>query len=358
MRPELLIKIKELVNEGAIVLGPRPNRSPSLRNYPAADKVVRSVADTLWGNIDGTAVKVYRYGKGMVMDGMDMQRALNLTGIAVDVDFPRQDDSTLFIHRSTDSADIYFIANQAHRDISVEPSFRLTGRQPELWDPLTGVIRRLPAFKQQQGRTVVPLRLSSLQSVFIVFRKKATAAVSEDPGRNFPQPQLLTEINTPWTVVFDTARWGPARPVVFDTLVDWTLRPEREIKYYSGTAVYHNSFTCVRPQDGQRVFLYLGSVIAMAKVKVNGKDVGGVWTPPYRIDITDAVKTGKNELSIKVVNTWVNRLIGDSQLPVQQRKTWTSLPMYSSDSPLQASGLWGPVHIISINYGTHWSCRW
>lgn len=349
VRPELLAKIKALVNAGAVVLGPKPNRSPSLQNYPSADGQVQKMAAELWGDIDGTAVKMHKYGKGMVLNGMTLQQALD--AIKVIPDFKTSGtDSALFIHRTLPGGEIYFVSNQTEKTITINPEFRVTGKSPELWDATTGSVRDLPSFTQNGSVTSVPLKLEPLESAFVVFRKNANNTSSNSITKNFPSPVSTNEISGPWQVSFDTTMRGPEKPIIFNALSDWTQHEEEAIKHYSGTAVYRNTFKGGKLQKDQRLYLDLGSVIAMAKIKVNGKDVGGVWTAPYQVDITDAVISGENKLEISVVNNWMNRLIGDLKLPEEDRKTWTSLNPYTGDSPLQPSGLLGPVVLKVITY--------
>lgn len=347
IRPELLAKIKELVAQGANILGPAPERSPSLANFPEADADVKRMAAELWGNVNGTTIKSGTLGKGTVMSGMDMQTALNALNIIPDFK-SNTADPILFIHRSAPQAEIYFLSNQTEKQVSFAPAFRSVAMQPELWDPVTGSTRVLSELSANGSSTTVPLTLEPLQSVFIVFRKPVVA--NNSGAVNFPEARLLEEINTPWKVTFDPKMRGPEKPVIFDTLVDWTMRPEESIRYYSGTAVYSNTFRATRPGKGERIYLNFSDVKVMAKVKVNGIDVGGVWTAPWRVDITDAVVGGLNNLEISVVNTWVNRLIGDSKLPVEQRKTWTNNNPYKSDSKLVPSGLTGTVVVKSVKY--------
>ena len=277
-----------------------------------------------------------------------MQQALDLANVVPDCKF--NTDSALFIHRKIADGDIYFISNQRDKDIDLEPAFRVHGKMPELWDPVTGTARDLPSYKQTGEVTTVPLKLAPYQSAFIVFRKDTPVGTITDQALNFPQQKVISEINTPWKVTFDPQRWGPAKPVAFDKLIDWTLSTNDSIKYYSGSAEYHNTFKSDKVENGQHIMLDLGTVKAMAKVKINGVEVGGVWTAPYQLDITNALKPGVNTLDINVVNTWVNRLIHDSGLPANQRKTWTSINPYSASSPLEPSGLTGPVTVKSVFY--------
>lgn len=345
IRPELLLKIKELVNQGAVVVGPEPKYSPSLQNYPLADQKVRQLARELWGKVDGIKLKSAKVGKGMIFSGTDLQQALDLMKVIPDCKL-NLNDPALFIHRTLADGDLYMISNQSDKIIDISPEFRVSGRTPELWDATTGKVRRLPAFRMSGTTTVVPLKMEAFESQFIVFRQNAGKPVSFNTADNFPEGKVLAEINGPWAVTFDPENRGPRHPVVFNSLSDWTLSINDSIKYYSGTAIYHISFNLEQITSGQKTELQLGRLTAMAKVKVNGIAMGGVWTAPWKVDISAAVKTGVNELEISVVNNWMNRLIGDRKIPVNQRPTWSPVIPYHADSPLQPSGLLGPVRVI------------
>jgi hypothetical protein len=342
MRPRLLAKIKELVSNGAVILGPRPDRSPGLAQFPNADQDVRQMAAELWANIDGGQVKMHQYGKGMVMDGMSMQQALDQLKVIPDFSSPGN-DSILFIHRAMQDGEIYFLSNQTRKQVVINPDFRVKNLDPEVWDPVSGSIRSLPVFTHKDGTVSVPLQLEPLESLFIIFSKKADSV--DGPGNtvNFPEPVSINQVTGDWQVVFDTAMRGPVQPVTFHQLTDWTQHENENIRYYSGTAVYMNTFKSDKPAGNHKLFLDLTAVTAMAKIRINGKEVGGVWTAPYQVDITDAVVSGENKLEIEVVNNWMNRLVGDLNLPKEKRKTWTSINPYKADSPLQPSGLFGPV---------------
>ncbi|MDO9152699.1 MAG: glycosyl hydrolase [Paludibacter sp.] len=349
MRPELLAKIKQLVNDGAIVLGPAPMRSPSLQNQPMADQQVQAMAKELWGNMDGVNITSRKVGKGMIMSGLDMKQAFALINCVPDCKLP-EDNTIHYCHRTTKNGEVYFVTNQTNENKLVTPEFRVKGLQPELWEATTGSIRTLPAFTQNENTTAVPLKLASNESVFIVFRNTVDKSAVTTLEANYPTPVLLNDFPTPWTIQFDNSQRGPVKPVIFETLTDWTTSTNDSIKYYSGTATYSQQFKMKKVANGPRVMISLGAVTAMAKIYINGVYAGGLWTAPYELDITTFVKKGNNELKIEVVNNWMNRLIGDMKLPAEQRKTWCPVNPYTAESPLQASGLFGPVSISAVKY--------
>ena len=361
MRPGLLAKIKQLVADGGVILGPRPERSPSYENYPHADEHVRDMAGQLWGDVDGVQTRSARFGKGLVLNGMDMAEALAtvhcLPDCALGADLP-----VVYCHRRLPDADIYFLANQSSEKVAFSPVFRVSGRQPELWNPATGTCRTLNVYEENGETTAVPLELEPLESAFVVFKtvKDATdmatathAEMAEATGgsgsTNYPEPQTVAVLSGPWTLTFDSAQRGPATPVVTGTLFDWSTSEDDAVRYYSGKVIYQTEFDLPEPAASS-LFINLGDVMVMAKVKVNGKEVGGVWTAPYRLDISDAVQTGNNRIEVSVVNTWMNRLIGDCALAPEERPTWSPCNPWNVSSPLQKSGLLGPVSIEAIDY--------
>jgi hypothetical protein len=349
MRPELLEKIRDLVLQGAVILGPAPKYSPSLQNYPEADQKVQKLAKELWGEVDGINVKSAKAGEGIVLSGMEMQEAFDMIGVVPDCKFA-SDDPALFIHRTISDGEIYFISNQSDTTITIHPEFRVSGKSPELWSAVYGTTRDLPAYTQNGETTVVPLKLEAYESQFIVFRKKNGKPTSSDLNDNFPDGKVVADLSHNWMVTFEHSKTkrGPVNPVEFSTLSDWTQSTNDSIKYYSGTAVYKTSVKLAETPSDKKLFLNMGELTAMAKVKVNGTDVGGVWTAPWQLEITSAVISGNNEVEISVVNNWMNRLIGDQQLPADQRPTWSPVIPYNAGSPLQPSGLFGPVNITEI----------
>lgn len=341
MRPEVLAKIKQLVADGAVVLGPAPTRSPSLQNQPAADELVKTMAKELWGTVDGVNVTFTQFGKGMIFNGVTLEEVFSKIGCIQDCKIP--DNVPInFGHRKMDKTDIYFVTNQSKDAQKTELTFRIKGMQPELFNPINGTIRKLTEFTSNSETTLVPVTLQRYESAFIVFREKGKPVKGT---KNFPEPVKINALKTTWDVNFHGMLTNPA-PVHLDKLYDLAASPNDSIKYFSGNLIYKTTFE-LDPASAKRedVYLDLGEVNNMAKVWVNDQYAGGVWTPPYRVNISAALKQGSNTLRIDVVNTWVNRMIGDQSLPKEKRETWAGMNPYHPDSPLQNSGLTGPVQL-------------
>ena len=412
MTPALLRKIRDLVAAGATVVGPRPRKSPSLSGFPACDAEVKSMADALWGDCDGEGVTEHAYGQGRVVWVRGTKTALPgaespgskpsdkttwdvgapplsepeqygdfavvadvLERMAVPPDFS-SDVPLRYTHRRDGEAEIYFVANPQDQALEANVTFRVRGKYPELWDAVTGEIRVLSQFTTKDGLTSVPLRFEPHQSFFLVFRRPAGKA--ESPARsNFSDLAEVSVLNGPWEVSFDP-KWGGPDKIILENLDDWSLRPETGIKYYSGTAVYRKTFDLPKfatalgkaPAGRARVWLGLGIVKNIARVRLNEHELGVVWCAPWRVDVTAALKPNGNALEIQVANLWPNRLIGDEQEPADaeygrggnlirwpewltkgeprpspRRLTFATWKHFTKDSPLLPSGLLGPVSI-------------
>ncbi len=174
MTPETARKIKELVSAGATIFGPKPLKSPSLHGYPDCDREVKSIADEVWGGVDGASVREHSYGKGRVLWGGKTKEILPAAGISADCELTSKNPgSMLWIHRATEDTDFYFISNQRYQTQDFTIAFHITGKQPEFWDPQTGKVTAAPIWHEEGGRTIVSVPLASAGSVFVVFRQPA-----------------------------------------------------------------------------------------------------------------------------------------------------------------------------------------
>jgi hypothetical protein len=380
MTPELLTKIETLVKDGAVVVGTPPLKSPSLVNYPDCDSIVHIKARNMWGCLDvPTTISEISFGKGKIYWGGELSehadnelyphydtKAKLLKQMGVAEDFA-SDSSLRYTHRKTEQLDIYFVSNKSDQIFTAKCLLNIAEGVPELWDPVTGETCQLSEFSRENGKTVIPLKFDAYQSFFIVFDSLGIAVSQKlSDLKNFPEMAVIKDIDGAWDVSFDP-KWGGPEKVTFEKLEDWTTRPEKGINFYSGIATYSKSFE-ITESTQSRLFLNLGEVHCMARVRVNGREVGTVWTAPWQTEITDAVKEGKNQLEIEVVNLWANRLIGDEQFPddgIKDRKwpdwllegkprssgrfTFCTFKFYDANSPLQKSGLIGPVKILGVN---------
>jgi len=389
MNLQVLQKIKELVTAGGTVVGPKPTQSNGLTNYPIKDQQVKQLADLLWGNCDGKNVFEHRYGNGKIIWGRSLREILLARGIGPDFQYTSGKEAADldFIHRRTPEADIYFIRNRKMRREFVNAHFRVSARAPELWLPDTGTILQQPVYEQTPEGIRVPLQLSPSGSLFVVFRKPVSQPhlVSLDPGINatkvterevritafengsykmktsdgrtikFEIDQIASalQLTGPWNVYFPAA-WGAPDSATFAELKSWTEHENPGIRNFSGTACYKTEFVIPRQwfKKGRKIYLDLGKLWALGEVTLNGRSLGIVWKPPYRIEITKAARADQNKLEIEITNTWANRLVGDAKLPPDQRYCRTNITFSGTpgkpwkDIPLRQSGLLGPVELV------------
>jgi hypothetical protein len=385
----VLRKIEELVKTGGTVVGPKPIKSNGLTNYPTGDQQVKKLADLLWGNCDGKNVLEHQYGNGKIIWGRSLREILLARGIGPDFYYTSGKEAADldFIHRRTPEADIYFVRNKKMQRESVNTSFRTFNKAPELWFPDTGTIVEQPVYEQTPEGIRIPLQLAPMGSLFVVFRKSVSLPhlVSLDPRINVTtvtdkQIRVTTfengsykmktsdgrtikfEINQipsalqltgSWEVYFP-AGWGAPDSAIFRELKSWTEHENPGIRCFSGTARYETKFEV--PQGwfgkGRKLYLDLGQLWAVGEVILNSQSLGIVWKPPYRIEITEAARAGQNRLEIQIANTWANRLVGDAQLPPDQRYCRTNITFSGTpgkawkEIPLRQSGLLGPVELV------------
>ncbi len=316
----VLRKLDGLVAAGGLVIGERPEGSPTLSGGAAADVEWKALADKLWsGSIRAGSVKpalAQRAPPAVIGQGADL----------------------VWTRRVLDDGEIYFLANTSNRPLDVAPSFRIAGKAAELWRADTGEGAPTP-FVQRDGRTEVPLKLAPYDAVFVVFRAPAGSSPVAAPTT----PTVLKRLEGPWTVRFEPG-WGAPASATFDTLISWTRSADPGVRYYSGAATYEKILDIPRAwlKGKGRLSLDLGAVHEFATVTLNGQALPVQWKPPYAVDVTEALKPGRNALSIRVVNFWANRMIGDLQ-PGARRLTFAPIQPFKADDPLSPSGLIGPV---------------
>ena len=345
MRPALVEKLKTLVADGAAILGPAPTASPSMQNYPACDEQVRTVARELWQLDEHGNRKTetrFGFGRGRVFDGVTAQAALDALQTPADV--TGLDATLLWTHRAGPGFDLYFLSNQAKTPRTVTASFRVSGRQPEVWNAVDATRRDLPNFTEKDGRTDVPLTFGPNESLFVVFAKPASAA--KTLVDNFPKPNDRLTVEGPWAVSFDPTDGAP-KSITFDRLTDWTKRPEPAIRGYSGKATYAIKFDAPASVAKDLTLLNLGPIDGIARVRLNGTDVGTVWCAPWNVDVSNALKPGENALEVDVTNNWVNQLLAEKDKPKAKRAIYTFISPNLSTVKPQPSGLIGPVVLQS-----------
>jgi hypothetical protein len=353
MSPEVAAKLLQMVNEGATLLvNEKFNHTFGLQNAVENDKKTLAIIDEIYKGkpttINDGKIKMWNLGKGHVIEGPYLAESFSEIGIEKDI--IAKDSGNLqakdiaWTHRSGNGFDIYFISNQQSNQRIINLSLRVQGRIPEIWDPLTSEISVANEWKIENARTQLPIRLDPNGSVFVILKHETTDK-SANKGKNWVEFKSDLTLDGSWQVSFDSKSGGPANPVFFDHLEDWSKHSDSSIRYYSGTATYNKTFSWNKTPTQHHVWLNLGEIANIAEVKVNNIPCGVTWTAPYRVDIIRALKQGENQLNIEITNTWANRLIGDQSLSEAKRITWTTAPYRLEGKPLLKAGLLGPVRL-------------
>lgn len=343
-----LEKVDELLKQGANAIGPKPERLVSLQGGAAAQAGFKQLADRLWGDAPGASGE-RGAGSGTLAWGVTAREFLTGRGVPPDCAWTGADDGAAFdyIHYALDGGDVYFVCNQSETPQSAQFEFRVTGKRPELWDPVTGGVRPLDAFTQSEATTAVPLDFGPYGSCFIVFRESIPPDARGTAETNRPAERILPALEGPWRVTFDEV-WGAPAQAVFDELISWTDRTEPGLRHYSGKGTYEKRFNLEELPEGETVYIELGDVrdTGIAKVSLNGREAGIAWTPPFRADVTGMLRQGENQLRIEVINSWRNRLVGDRGLSRDERYTQTNIAIRDGWE-LLPSGLLGPVRLVA-----------
>jgi hypothetical protein len=381
----VLRRVGEWVDAGATVSGRRPLRSNSLKGYPDSDREVRELAIKIWGACDGETVKSANYGKGRVFWNVPLDKVLEEMKIAPDFTVENLENKHReidHIHRETENEDIYLVANTTLEHQSAICRFRVAaGRVPSFWQAEDGSVKPCHVYASGDGFVRLPIELPPASSVFVVFREderadhlvrldqtggaievtamdaKTITAVAHLSGsyayRTAKGHAGAIKVDVPADIIIDGS-WklvfppdsGAPREVTMDTLIDWTMSPNPEVRYFSGTATYQKTFTLPDMSAEGCVTLDLGAIREVAAVRVNGKDAGILWKQPFRAEIGHLLEKGENHLEIVVTNLWNNRIVGDLQPDSKQAFTRTNIKSkFSAKSPLLPSGLIGPVKL-------------
>jgi hypothetical protein len=331
MTVAVLKQLLVLANNGVKIIGQRPYASPSLTDDNAE---FEKLVDQLWSKANLGRV---------VFDTRHLQHGLTVAGIESDFEANGAADSQIFfVHRSLEAKDIYFYTNRLNRVEPISFAFRSKGKKPMLWDAQSGKTHEL-GYRIEGEYTVIDRELRPFESAYIVFDED-TSTKSFSPTARHQMP--VAQYDSNWQVSFVPKNAAKTFERVL-SVGDWSNSSDMDIKYFSGTADYQRviNLPASSIDDSHALYLDLGEVREMAEVSINGKTVDLLWKPPYRVNIKPYVNVGENQLSVKVTNLWVNRLIGDVQ-PGVVRTTAKPIAAYSPDAPLRVSGLMGPVRIV------------
>ncbi len=353
MTTALLKKVLDLTKTGATIIGAPAGDSPGLSDEIKNGGTLRAdLFKQLWG--DSPENQGERpIGKGRIIWGKDFANILSNDKLIPDFSYTSSAGLLInFIHRYTETDEIYFVANGTQNAGWANCRFRIGGMVPEFYQPYDGTIEPCTEYKTIGGYLEIPVWLDQAGSVFVVFHKSTGKIPAELSAKPLATEVTVLQVTGPWQLTFPKG-WGAPEKIEFPKLISYTEHPDDGIKYFSGTAEYRAEISIPEKFTGKgnRYWLDLGQVEVIAEVRINGKDIGTFWKPPFKIDVTSAIKSGNNTIQIAVTNLWPNRLIGDEQYPANdpRRLTHTTFRAWGKDESLLPSGLLGPVSLKIFN---------
>lgn len=380
---------------GGTLVGLRPLRPQGV--IAEADAQQFAAIAGLWRDCELSTSHHIKVAAGQLFCTTNAREALQSLRIQPDVESPST--ALDYVHRriaaasgDTKNIDIYFIRNTQPLPLQTSVTLRIDGRQPELFNAVTGEISStLLYIATPDARTILPLTLEPYGSVFVLFRHPAAqhvAALSQngkllfdDKTNTLPADLTLTAngLRTPapgtydlryadgstrqilsgrpaaaitlphtWTLTFPP-NWGAPPSVKLDALKSWSGSADPGMRYFSGTATYRTTLSLTAAQIKQaELWLALGEVHEVAGVRINGRPARILWKQPWSLRVDTLLHPGRNLVEIDVTNLWPNRLIGDAQSATGKHYTWTNIRSYKKDSALLPSGLIGPVTLTPL----------
>ncbi len=351
MELKTLQKVEQLVKEGAWIIGQKPEKGYSLANK-SQDAEIKQLADKIWGACNGKEIKKSVYGKGKICWNIPLKEVLEEKGIIPDFQYAGTEKGIDYIHRNVDGIDIYFVSNQNNEKITINAQFRVENKIPERWNAVTGEISDIKAFTSEKNLTNVSFTLEPHGSCFIVFDIKGTGN-GENSLVKTSETKNTINLNTGWKGHF-TDPWGKNFSEDFETLTSFTNSENEKVKFFSGVATLKKSFKLSKKEiKGEKLLLTFEQPHDVAHFHLNDKDLGIVWTQPYKIDITQFVQEGENQLKIEVANNWANILCGEARKPENERRYHTNISKLPTGwhtpfadipkegVPLIEAGIWG-----------------
>ena len=347
---EVLRKLDKYSENGLIIVGQKPVGVIGHRVTEEQKSEFKTLADRIWqrGTTYSTFVWDEILSENKYIPDLLIENGKNLN----------------YAHRHLSDEDIYFFYNPDSVEQVFNCNFRITEKVPELWNPMTGNVQDIVCFFVETDVVRVPLKLAAGESVFVVFKRPVELSDNKKCVQKVDKGAILIEGD--WNMVFGK---GTDREMTLSTpLFDWKDSHDEYVKYFSGTAFYSKEFEIPASfnKPDIRFRLSLGAVNIACRVKLNGKEMGVWWYPPFEADVTDIIRSGVNHLEVEVTNLWTNRLIGDKKLPDTsgydmkadkmpewflenrpmpegERMTFTTYDFYKSTGQLMPSGIVGPV---------------